>query len=325
MPLEKTAFRAAIFASATMALAAVGAAAVRVLPWIFDATVPWHVVAPFARGLGAVALEAALLVGWPIGWALGVHRLVERGEALVLLTLGERPSRTLLRLAPQAVLLASALAVVSSIGGRDAREPGRVVTELLEQGKAACDRSVAPAAYAVPFSGTTWLCNPGNAAPRLVGRAPGDLHAALFTAASARVSDDLRQIELFDAWFLLGTKSNLSVHAADVTLRGLPPWARASTLPTAFRSLLFALSASSAAALSAYFALGFPAGRYRRVHAIVLGASGPLAALGTLRAFERADARVLWFVLVPLAAALTASAVGWALARLLRERSAARK
>ena len=103
------------------------------------------------------------------------------------------------------------------------------------------------------------------------------------------------------------------------------PWARASTLPTAFRSLLFALSASSAAALSAYFALGFPAGRYRRVHAIVLGASGPLAALGTLRAFERADARVLWFVLVPLAAALTASAVGWALARLLRERSAARK
>ena len=325
MPLEKTAFRAAILASAAMALAAVGAGAVRVLPWIFDATVPWHVVAPFARGLGAVALEAALFVGWPIGWALGVQRLVERGEALVLLTLGERPARTLLRLAPQAMLLASVLAGVSAIGGRDAREPGRVVTERLSEGKTACERATAPAVYAVPFSGTTWLCNPGRAAPRLVGHAPGDLHAALFTAAGARVSDDLRQIELSDAWFLLGAKSNLTVHAADVTLRGLPPWARASTLPTAMRAALFALAAAAAAGLSAYFALGFPAARYRRVHAILLGASGPLAALGTLRAFERADARVPLFALVPLAATASTLVVAWLLARLLRERTTARK
>jgi len=34
-----------------------------------------------ARSLVAVAVEAALLTGWPVGWALATARLVERGEA----------------------------------------------------------------------------------------------------------------------------------------------------------------------------------------------------------------------------------------------------
>src|SRR5439155_1377594 len=99
---------------------------------------------------------------------------------------GMRPADTALR---AAVCASAALALVSAIGGRDAREPGRVVTELLVQGKSACDRAPAPAVYAVPFSGATWLCDPGHAPPRLVGHAPGELRSALFTASNARVSD----------------------------------------------------------------------------------------------------------------------------------------
>ncbi len=321
MPLAKNAFRTAILASGTLTVGAVTAAAVRVLPWILDTTVPWHVVMPFARGLGAVALEAALLLGWPIGWALATQRLVERGEARVLLTLGESPARTLRRLAPQAALFAAVLAAASAVGGRDAREPGRVVTELLAEGKSACEHAPAPVAYTVPFSGSTWLCNPGNTLPRLVGHAPGDLHDAFFTAASARVSDDLTQIELSDAW--LRVNARLNVHAGDVTLRGLPPWARASILPTTHRASLLVLAAAAAAGIGALLALGYPTSGFRRLHAIVLGAAGPLAALGALRVLERSNAGVMAFLAVPLVSAAVTLGVAWILGRLLRARSTA--
>src|SRR5512140_174181 len=127
--LQRTALRAAATVTGVVLVAAGLAAAVRLLPWLLDARVPAHVALPFARGLLAVALEAALLLGWPIGWALATHRLVERGEALVLQSLGEAPLATLRRLAPQGLALAAVLAAASLVGGRDAREPGRVVTE----------------------------------------------------------------------------------------------------------------------------------------------------------------------------------------------------
>src|SRR5215469_9509650 len=99
LPLPRLARTTAIVASLAIALAGFVAGAVRVLPWLLDPAVPWPTAAPFARGLAAVAIEAALLVGWPVGWALACFRYVESGEARVLLTLGERPSGTVLRLA----------------------------------------------------------------------------------------------------------------------------------------------------------------------------------------------------------------------------------
>ena len=46
--------------------------------------------APFARGLAAVALEAALLVGWPVGWALACFRFVESGAGADILVAGHQ-------------------------------------------------------------------------------------------------------------------------------------------------------------------------------------------------------------------------------------------
>src|ERR1700735_3637076 len=110
LSLQRAARTSALVASGAIALVGILAGAVRLMPWLLDPAVPWRVAAPFARGLAAVALEAALLVWWPVGWALAACRFVENGEARVLLTLGERPARTASRLAPQGLALALALA-----------------------------------------------------------------------------------------------------------------------------------------------------------------------------------------------------------------------
>ena len=65
---------------------------------------------PFARAVASVALEAAVLVGWPIGWALAAFALAERGEARVLAMLGERPFATTARLVPLVVVFGAILA-----------------------------------------------------------------------------------------------------------------------------------------------------------------------------------------------------------------------
>ena len=98
---------AALVASAIIALVGLLAGAVRVLPWLLAPAVPWRVAEPFARGLVAVSFEAALLVGWPIGWALACFRFVEGGEARVLQTLGQPPHETVARLMPRGAPLAS--------------------------------------------------------------------------------------------------------------------------------------------------------------------------------------------------------------------------
>ncbi len=309
------------------------AAAVRLLPWLLDARVPVHVALPFARGLLAIALEAALLVGWPIGWALATHRLVERGEALVLQSLGEAPPVTLRRLAPQGLAFAALLAAASLVGGRDAREPGRVVTELLEEGRVACQRAHHPSSFAVPFSGTTWLCRP-DASPRLVGRAPGALTGVFFSARAARVSGDLRQIELEDARLALGGGGGSEaghagiVHVGTLALRGLPPWAQASTLPSWLRAALLAISGALAAVLAALAALRRRPAPRGRIHAILVGAAGPLAALAFLRVLERTEAVAAVYLAVPLACAAVVLGAAYLVERSLRlldERAAATK
>ena len=60
-------------------------------------------------------------------------------------------------------------------------------------------------------------------------------------------------------------------------------------------------------------------------YAILLGAVGPLAALGTLRALERTGLGVPAYFMVPVACACATLAMAGVLSRLLRERWTARK
>jgi hypothetical protein len=146
------------------------------------------------------------------------------------------------------------------------------------------------------------------------------------------VSDDLRRIELDDARLALpggggggGASSGeltFRVHVGTLTLRGLPPFAQASSVPPLLRAAAVTASglAASGAAVLALLEL-----RRRRVGAVAaaaVGAAGPLAALGALRALElripevASGAWLLAFVLVPLASVVAVGAAA-ALAVLL--------
>jgi hypothetical protein len=313
-PLVPSAVRFAGVACGLVLVAALVGAAVRLLPWMLDPSIAWATLAPFAKSLGAVAIEAAILTGWPVGWALATQRLVDRGEARVLASLGEGPLRTCARLVPAALVLGAVLATTSAFLGREAAAPGRVVNALLSEGRAVCASAEGPSTYGVPFVSVTWLCSDGTA-PRIVGRAP--IGAVAFSATNARVSDDLRRIDLDDARLALtnaGGGPEVKVHVGTLTLRGLAPWARASVLAPSLRAVVVTASAL-AAAFSAVLVLLRLAARQRRVNGVVavaVGAAGPLAALVALRSVELRVPDVSpvgagWlaaFALVPLAGAI---------------------
>jgi hypothetical protein len=318
--LGRAARNAALVAAAILALVGLLAGSVRVLPWLLDPAVPWRVAQPFARGLAAVSIEAALLVGWPIGWALACFRFVERGEARVLQTLGQPPLETVARLVPGGAPLALALAGVALVYGSDASAPGRVVTDLIAQARASCEASTAPATYSIPFTDLTWLCAPDRP-PRVVGTGPGQLASVTLSARGARVAGDFRALELDDARVLLPSTPPVLVHVGSLSLHGMAPWARASTLSAPARALIMGLTAWLSASVAAYVILKRAA--RARAHALVLGASGPIAALGLVRLFETSDARPLVFALVPPAGAAAALLTGALVSRLRGRRRAA--
>jgi hypothetical protein len=252
-----------------------------------------------------------------VGCALACFAFVERGEARVLQSLGERPFSTVVRLAPQGLALAALLGIVARASGGDASAPGRVATELLSTARRSCERAAGPTTYAIPFTDLTWLCAPSRE-PLLVGSPAGALSSAVVTARDARIAGDFRAAELYDARLLFAeaaagtastaTTGSVAVHVATLSLQRMPPWARASTLPPWLRAVLFSLAAWLAAWLAAYAVLRRSA--RTRLAAIVLGASGPLAALGAVRLLEQASAPAAAFAVVPAvcAAASTVAA-----------------
>lgn len=296
-PIGRTALRFSATASGLVLVAAVVSASVRLLPWVLDPRVARETLAPFAKSLLVIAFEVALLTGWPLGWALAAARLVDRGEARALASLGESPGRTAARLLPQGLLFAALLGLASFSLGRTSAAPGQVVDALLHEGRAACARAETPTTSSVPFVSATWLCGAGNE-PRLVGRSP--LGGIVFTAGGASVSDDLRRIELSDARVSVGpTEARVRLHVGTLTLRGLAPFTVASPLAPWARALVLVLSGAGAGTAAVVMLLrglrdlplrrqeGRAAARRTGVVvAAVLGAVGPTSALGALRALE---------------------------------------
>lgn len=282
-PLGPPARRAVLLSVGLVLLAACVGAGVRLLPWVLDPSIARGALAPFAKSLLAVAVEAALLTGWPVGWAVATQRLVDRGEARVLGVLGESPHQTVLRLAPQGLAFAIVLALTSLTLGRVAAAPGKVVNALLVEGRAAC-LAPGPRTHAVPFVSATWLCTPET--PTIAGRAP--VGGVVFSATSARASDDLRRMTLGDARLVLGggDKPAVRVHVGELTLHGLSPWAQASAIDPAIRAAVVTASAAVAAMASVFLLLLRRARRYGGVRAAALGAAGPLGALALLRSLE---------------------------------------
>jgi hypothetical protein len=300
----RSALKGALWSVALATLVALCAGTVRIFPWVLDPAVSFRVAAPFARSLAVVGAEAALAVGWPVGWALATVSFVERGEARVVRLLGEAPLRTTARLAPQGVLLACALALVSWESARAATEPGRVMTELIAEGEVACATAAAPRSYVVPFLGATWLCAPGLA-PRLVGPGPGPLSALVISARRARVSGDVGDISLDDARVAVAAPS-ASLHVDSLHVVGAAPWGHASSVSPWVRAVALGLAVPACALLVVLVLL--QSTRAGRTVALAVGGLGPLLALSTLRALER-TAHHGWLMAFAVVAAACAPAV----------------
>jgi hypothetical protein len=297
-PLSPAAAKSAAIACGGLVIAALFAGAIRILPWVLDPSVPMRVVLPFARGVGELAIEAAILVGWPIGWSLAAHRFAERGEARAMMLLGESPIATTLAQWRSGAPLAIVLVIASMMGARDSSAPGIMAQDLVAQGRAACAHVSAPSTYAIPFVDATWLCAP-NTEPRLYGSGPGSLHSVAFNAKDAHIAGDMRRIDLDDARFSLESV-NANVHANHVALHGMSPWTHASNVPPLERALVVLLTAALAALVSVFASLTRLA--HGPLAAIGVAASGPLAALASMRAMERADAPAALYFVTPIVA-----------------------
>jgi hypothetical protein len=246
-----------------------------------------------------LALEAALLLSWPLGWALAAFALVDRGEARVFATLGHGPRDLSRRLVRQAAGLVVPLLALSFAGGVEARAPGGVVNELVQAARITCANSGAGSVVPVPFVAASWLCGvaprggdmrtdiprdtPRDTSmvsrPLLVGRAPlGGIH---FAAEDAHLADDLRSIELREAQFALPAGQ---LRAKEVTLRGLPAFTRPSTLPAWLRGGVVAFSAWLCAFAAVHLVLRMAPRRW--LFAAAVGCAGPIACMVLLRAAE---------------------------------------
>ncbi len=245
---------------------------------------------------------------------------MERGEARVLQTLGQPPLETVARLIPGGAPLALALAGVALVYGSDASAPGRVVTDLIGQARASCEAAKAPVTYSIPFTDLTWLCAPDRE-PRVVGSGPGQMASVTLSARAARVAGDFRALDLDDARVLLPSTPPVLVSVGSLSMHGMAPWARASTLSAPARALVLGMTAWLSASVAAYVVLKRAAAA--RAHALVLGAAGPIVALGLVRLLETADARPMGFAVVPLVGAASALFAGELVSRLRGRRRAA--
>jgi len=302
------------------------AGAVRVLPLLLAPGVPLGLAPVLARGVAAVALEAALFVAPPIGWALAASRMVERGEARALFAAGVSPLGIVARGWPAALGVVAAAGLAAGLWGREARAPGRAVRDLLAEARASCVKASPPAAAEVPLLGITWICLPGEP-PRAVGPAPvrpgslaGASRGGAFAATSITVADDLASLDATDLDLVLPAAPGAGearLHAAAASIRGLSPIGRASNLSVAARVIVLASSAALLAAAAA--ALALLRGVGGRLAALAIGASGPAAALLVFSALERAPSSPIAYASVPLAgfAAVAAAAL---LARGVRRR-----
>lgn len=314
MPLEHTLWRTTGLSWAGVFIAGLGAAGVRLLPWLLSPDVPREVALELARVLVAVAGEAAYVFGLPLGAALAGALLHERGEARSLFALGVSPLQIVAGSWRMGLLLVGLFGSVSWGVGASLQSPGVFANQLLDAGRNSCSRARRPSSATLPLLDVSWLCIPGQP-PLLAGSVPGAAGRVWFTAQGATVLPDMTQVKLQGAELAFRSDQGQRIARVRVTearVTGLR-WPGAGVRSGRHLRVLAALlSGVSAAlmvmALTLRFALG------GRLFAAALAVVGSAAALAGLQAFEGTGGRALFLpalfgVLSPLA--LLGAACAW--------------
>ncbi|HEY3235914.1 MAG TPA: hypothetical protein VGJ84_14450 [Polyangiaceae bacterium] len=306
-PLASYCGRAAIQSSALVVIAGLSAGAIRLLPWVLAREIPLTVTWPFAKALVAVAIETALLVGLPSGFAFGAGKFNERGEARALFCLGATPAALALSGWRVLLVLGAVIWIPSMAWEPRADPPGRLAAQLIEGGQKSCTSVTAPRAVLVPLVGVTWLCFPGRA-PRVVGPLPGAARA-WFSATALYPSDDLQRFELTDLRLATGTAPDLQLVVHRATITGLPSWGRSVKLPGILRAALLSFSAILLSLTASWLVLRRQSGG--RLGATLSGAVPALVSFGALHWVDDHVGEGWSYLMVPVAGLLVA--IGWAL------------
>ena len=225
------------FASAVAIFLCVGA--LRLWPRIAGQHLPLSMIWPFARPLLAAGLELAFLISVPIALGAASSMRASRARAATW--------QTTLAATGLLVLGLGSLSFGASswLDGRGS-SPGELATELVASARESCAESAPPAEVSVPLVGFAWVCERGRV-PTLEGKAPMGKQAT-FRAAAIAFGDDLKRIALksFTLAFPM-PPMQVTIHAKEATLTGLPPWGRSRRMPLMLRIWLFAGSAGLAA------------------------------------------------------------------------------
>jgi hypothetical protein len=181
----------------------------------------------------------------------------------------------------------------------------------LNEARAACVASKAPAAADVPLVGISWVCLPGEA-PRAIGASP--LGGGVIAARAIEPSDDLRSVRALDLEIVApvalevargretAPRSVATLRARTATITGIAPVARASNLGPLARALVVLASVLSLGSLGSL--LVFAWGIEGRARALALGIAGPAASLTALSTLERAPHAPFLYAGVPIIGAV---------------------
>ena len=293
-PFEHTLWRTTALSWAGVFIAGLGAACVRLLPWLLSPDVPREVALEFARALVGVAGEVACVFGLPLGAALASALFHERGEARTLFALGVSPLQVVAGSWRAALLLVVLGGSVTWGIGARSQSPGVFANQLLEAGKSSCSRARGPSSATLPLLDVSWLCVPGQP-PLLAGSVPGAERRVWFTAAAATVRSDMTQVKLHGAELAFRSDqgqriARLRVNEARVVgLRWPGAGVRSGHRVRVLAALLGGVSAAlTAMTLTLRFALG------GRLFATALAVLGSAAALAGLQAVDGNGSRLLF-------------------------------
>jgi hypothetical protein len=265
--------RSVLFATLAAGLAAISVVSalgvVRLFRWVVDPRVSAEVLFPFARAVLEEGVQAAVLIGIPLGFVWAVASALRSGpersqpEQRTELDYAAGLGKPLAALSRLRVALSVCVvaAVVVSLGFRsESDRPGQFANELIQAARVECARDRSESVL-VPIVDLTWNCAGGE--PRITGRAPGLSAKASLEAAALRASDDLSEMVAERLRIQAPIASTLvRLEVASAHFRGLPRWGHQTGLSFGLRLATVVLTAliTTLVAVGAVARLSLPRG-----------------------------------------------------------------
>jgi hypothetical protein len=282
----------------------------------------WGTLWPIFSSALAAIFETALVLGTPVGFALGL--VSPTGKQAAKSAGGSKTGLPSLRgCIGLAFLWFVAAATLSAYASQRLGAPGRVARGVVRGAREVCEerkgnRSVP---IPIPIIGARWSCSPSGPA-HLVGELSRGGIVTKYSARDLDLGQDLTYVDFTELELELPAIRGLPpMHLAvqEARLRGGWPWSKAKRLPVLGRAVYVASLASILGVLVAVFACNGRAGwRFTWLAVAVAGGAIAWILLGIVDSHEN------WatgdYAIVPIGAAVAMTIVWMLLGRLRHPR-----